>query len=188
MKEEKTALRELIRGEAIMMGEEERRQSDEALFQNLRTLPEFQKARSLFLFAGIGTEPDTLSLAASLLAEGRNVAMPLTLPERAMEARLITGSGDLKAGYCGIPEPLEKTAVLSRQEIDFVLVPALCYDRSGYRLGQGGGYYDRWLEGFSGFTAGLCRGRFLQEKLPREAFDRPVAAVVTEREILRPGT
>jgi 5-formyltetrahydrofolate cyclo-ligase len=33
----------------------------------------------------------------------------------------------------------------------------------------GGGYYDRWLEGFSGFTAGLCRGRFLQEKLPREA-------------------
>jgi 5-formyltetrahydrofolate cyclo-ligase len=56
MKEEKTALRELIRGEAIMMGEEERRQSDEALFQNLRTLPEFQKARSLFLFAGIGTE------------------------------------------------------------------------------------------------------------------------------------
>ena len=69
-----------------------------------------------------------------------------------------------------------------------ILVPALCYDRLCRRLGQGGGYYDRYLAGYGGATVGLCREGLLQEAVPVEAHDRPVDCVLTEREtILRPG-
>ena len=64
------------------------------------------------------------------------------------------------------------------------LVPGLCYDREGYRLGFGGGYYDRWLAGCSGWKVGLCRAALLQDRLPRGPYDIPVDLVVTEEECL----
>ena len=70
---------------------------------------------------------------------------------------------------------------------DMIIVPALCFDRQGYRLGQGGGYYDRWLELHPElFSVGLCRERFLQERVPREAHDMRVRCVATEKEAARP--
>ena len=73
---------------------------------------------------------------------------------------------------------------ISPEEIDLVLVPGLCYDRQGYRLGFGGGYYDRWLAGFPGLRVGLCREAVLQDRLPVEHHDLPVDLVVTESECL----
>lgn len=57
----------------------------------------------------------------------------------------------------GIQEPTEQAPLIRPEEIGLALVPALCYDEGGRRLGFGGGYYDRWLESFSGTTVGLCR-------------------------------
>ena len=70
---------------------------------------------------------------------------------------------------------------------DLLIVPALCFDRQGYRLGQGGGYYDRYLEKYDGvFTAGLCRAALLMDAVPREEHDRRVDCVVTEENAARP--
>jgi len=61
-----------------------------------------------------------------------------------------------------------------------ILVPNLCCDRQGYRLGHGGGYYDRYLAGYAGMTVSLCPAQWLQEQLPREEYDLPVRLVLTE--------
>lgn len=61
-------------------------------------------------------------------------------------------------------------------------MPAVCYDRRGYRLGFGGGYYDRWLEHFAGFRVGLCRKAVLQDRVPTEAHDSRVDLLITEGE------
>ena len=53
-----------------------------------------------------------------------------------------------------------------------------CYDREGYRLGFGGGYYDRWLAGCSGWKVGLCRAALLQDRLPRGPYDIPVLSLI----------
>ena len=73
---------------------------------------------------------------------------------------------------------------MDKAEIDLALVPAVCYDRRGYRLGFGGGYYDRWLADFSGFRVGLCRGLVLQDRVPTEAHDSRVDLLITEQESL----
>lgn len=68
----------------------------------------------------------------------------------------------------GISEPDLSCPILTQDEIDLILVPAVCYDKAGYRLGFGGGYYDRWLEHFNGFRVGMCRNAVLQDKVPTE--------------------
>ena len=98
-----------------------------------------------------------------------------------MEARTVTAAAVLVRHRYGMLEPGEDCPLLPPQELALVLVPALCYDRQGFRLGFGGGYYDRWLEGYSGVRIGLCRERVLQDRLPTEPHDQRVDWVVTER-------
>lgn len=86
----------------------------------------------------------------------------------------------------GIPEPSALCPVVDKAEIGFALVPALCCDRRCYRLGQGGGYYDRWLPGYTGFRVSLCREVLLQDTVPTKPHDQPVHAVITEGGILVP--
>ena len=82
----------------------------------------------------------------------------------------------------GISEPDLTCPILTQDEIDLILVPAVCYDKAGYRLGFGGGYYDRWLEHFNGFRVGMCRNAVLQDKVPTEPHDSRVDLLLTETE------
>ena len=70
--------------------------------------------------------------------------------------------------------------MVDKGEISVALIPHLMVDRDGYRLGWGGGYYDRWLVDFSGFTVCICRRGRLMEHMPREEFDMPVKLVLFE--------
>ena len=105
-----------------------------------------------------------------------------------MEVRLFQPQRALIQAAFGLWEPAPDAPLVERESIDLTLVPAVCYDRQGYRLGFGGGYYDRWLDDFHGFSAGLCREEFLLDHLPHEAHDRPVCAVVTPQAVLFPAS
>ena len=181
-KDQKKDLRRRIREILSSVTLEERRASDQALFEGFLALPQVMTAQTILLFYGVGIEPDTKQLLAPLLAAGKRVALPRILPERQMEARLVgtPGRDALHIGPLAIPEPSEDCPLLLPEEIDLILVPALCCDRAGYRLGQGGGYYDRYLRAYDGPTVALCRELVLQERLPREAHDWPVQVLITE--------
>lgn len=180
--EQKKDLRRRIRETLSALSQEERRLSDQALFEGFLALPQVAAARTILLFYGVGIEPDTKQLFAPLLAAGKRVALPRILPERRMEARMVGAPGGdvLRTGALAIPEPSEDCPLLLPEELDLILVPALCCDRAGYRLGQGGGYYDRYLSAYQGATVTLCREIVLQERLPREEHDWPVQYLVTE--------
>ena len=81
-------------------------------------------------------------------------------------------------------EPDQYSPLISKDEIDLALVPAVCYDKQGYRLGFGGGYYDRWLEDFKGFKVGMCRDVALQDAVPTEPHDSRVDVLITETQHL----
>lgn len=149
------------------------------------SLPELKEARTVLLFYGVGKEPDTRPLVAQLLRRGCTVALPRCLPGRRMEARAVTGPDDLRPGAYGILEPDEDCPVVERDRIDLILVPNLCCDKQGYRLGHGAGYYDRYLAGYAGVTAALCPEEWLREELPRDEFDLPVQLVLTQTQIWR---
>ena len=179
--EAKQALRKTLLARLSALSPEERRASDGVLFSAFLALPQAEEADALFLFWGVpGREPETERLVRALTARGKRVGLPRMLPGRGMEVRLFQPEVPLVRAPFGLWEPPEDAPLLDKSSIQLALVPAVCYDRAGYRLGFGGGYYDRWLADFSGFTAGLCRGRVLQDRVPREPHDRRVDLVLTE--------
>ncbi len=149
------------------------------LLKRFLALPELAAAKTVLLFYGVGDEPDTAGLMAELLRQGKTVALPRCLPNRQMEARAVAAAEDLTLGAYGIPEPGENCPVISRGDIDLILVPNLCCDEYNYRLGHGGGYYDRYLAGYRGHTVALCPRDRLQKELPRGEYDLPVELVLT---------
>lgn len=185
--EGKAALRRQVRLTLEGLSPEAVRRGDDALFAAFSALPQVEAASTLFAFWGIpGREPDTGRLIRALTAQGKRVGLPRMLPGRQMEVRLYEPDRPLVPASFGILEPPADAPLLARPNIDLALVPAVCYDRSGFRLGFGGGYYDRWLSGFSGFTVGLCRDCVLQDRVPTEDHDCRVDLLLTEtRRFLR---
>ena len=182
---EKKELRRRVRSQLAALTREELSQSDGALFARFLALPQVEEAKTIFAFWGIpGKEPDTAQLIRELLRRGKTVGLPRMLPDHRMEVRRYDPDRPLVSVSFGISEPGEDCPLIAREAINLVLVPAVCYDRRGYRLGFGGGYYDRWLAGFSGVTVGLCRETVLQETVPTEAHDAWVDLLLTEKECL----
>ena len=182
--EEKRALRAAVRAQLSALTDRERQESDEKLFRRFLSLPQVAAAETVFAFWGIpGKEPDTARLIENLLAAGKTVCLPRMLPGHRMEVRRYLPQYPMKEADFGILEPDPALCpVVEREGIDLVLVPAACYDRRGYRLGFGGGYYDRWLAEFRGVTVGLCRQAVLQELVPIEVHDSRVDVLLTEEE------
>ncbi len=181
---EKAALRQAVK--EITFSPAEKAESDKLLFGRFLALPQVAQASSLLLFYGVGVEPDTAKLLDALADMGKAVALPRCLPGGKLEARGYSGPSHLSPGPFGIPEPDGCCPIVERDSFDVILVPNLCCDRLCYRLGHGGGYYDRYLPGFPGVTVALCRDRLLRPVLPREGHDLPVNLVVTETECLSP--
>lgn len=186
MAEEKAALRARIRAEMKSLSAEERRESDDAVFARFLALKRVERARVILLYRGVGAELDTKRLIAPLTASGKIVLLPRCMPERAMEARRVEADTALARHAYGLLEPGEDCPLFAKEEIDLILVPGLAFDQAGFRLGQGGGYYDRYLEHYQGGTVALCRDRFLLPAVPREAHDAAVDLVLTETRELRP--
>ena len=183
--EEKQQLRRQVRAQLAALSPQALRAGDGALFARFLALPQVERAGTLFAFWGIpGREPETARLIRALAGRGKRVGLPRMLPGRGMEVRLYRPDRPMVQAAFGIWEPGEDCPLLDREEIDLALVPALCYDRRGYRLGFGGGYYDRWLAGFAGVRVGLCRAAVLQDRVPTEPHDSRVDLLLTEGESL----
>ena len=186
MTEEKASLRRQIWDRLRQIPAEEMTSGDDALFARFLALPEVQQAKIIFGFWGIpGKEPETAKLIAKLLEQGKVVGLPRMLPGRQMEVRRYDPAIPMVKAAFGIEEPSTDCELLPKEAIDLVLTPAVAYDKQGYRMGFGGGYYDRWLPDFSGVTVGLCRDCVLQAQVPVEPHDAQVDFVLTEHQTIR---
>lgn len=178
--EVKKILRQQMRQALGELTDQEKAWSDGELIRQFLAHPKLAQANTVLLYYGVGTEVDTQGLIQTLLDQGKTVCLPKCLPEHQMEARAITSLEDLVPDAYGIPAPKEGCPVLTQKELDLILVPGLCFDSRGSRLGQGGGYYDRYLEEYDGVSIGLCREDFFQINLPRQPLDAWVRFVLTE--------
>ena len=185
MKTEKTALRKLVRAEIAALPADYIAQSDTGIYYNIITLREFHDAKAILFYNSVGREPDTARLAALALEMGKTVAFPYCHGDGIMDARVVKDLGELVPALMGIPAPPEGAPVLPRAALDLIIVPALAFDAAGYRLGYGGGYYDRYLAGCGVFTIGLAREKLLKDAVLREEHDVAVACLVTEKSAVR---
>ena len=132
---------------------------------------------SVFCYISGIDECSTIPILCTCLKRGIPLAVPLCGANGVMTARRITGFSELRRGRFGLWEPPGEAEIVNNPAV--VIVPGIAFDRDGFRLGRGGGYYDRWLSGKRCRTIGLCRPERLLERLPRDAWDVPIDEVVT---------
>ncbi|WP_215507960.1 5-formyltetrahydrofolate cyclo-ligase [Peptoniphilus sp. EMRHCC_23] len=165
--------------------ESTRKEKSRAIFSRLKSLDEYKKARRFFIFVSVGSEVETIRWLDDLLKE-KEVLIPATKkgdPEMKM-ARLLS-KDELVENYWGILELPEELA-REREETtcDLIITPGLAFDHSGYRMGYGGGFYDRFFSSHAGFRLGVGFHEQLVENVPRDEYDLPVHAFLSEEDYL----
>ena len=181
---DKASLRKICLASRAEIDPEERAAAQGKMCDFLLSMPEYKNAALLLSYIPTGDEIDATPVIADALKSGKTVAAPVTLG-KSMEFRVFRSFDELEKGSFGIMEPKSGKAARNFENC-FCITPALCADRGFYRLGYGGGYYDRFFEEQSGiFSAALCFEKLRFEDIPRESGDVPVDCVVTEKEIYR---
>ena len=104
-----------------------------------------------------------------------------------MELRQITALDQLVPGAYGILEPSADAPLVDADAVDFAVLPCLSCSHGGHRLGQGGGFYDRFLARYRGGAVLVCREKLIREDIPLEPHDCPVPWVLTERGLWEDG-
>jgi len=155
--EEKTALRRFYLERRAATAESEQRQMDEKIRQNLFFCAPYRSCRLLLIYVSTEHEVDTRGIIRQAILEGKRVAVPRCVPATGrLEFCEIGSLEELAPGTMGIPEPAPDASRLIWDFADSLcLVPGLCFDRLGYRVGYGKGYYDRFLADFGGDSLGL---------------------------------
>ena len=177
---EKRRIRALLKERLKEISPEEWRRISSAVCRRLGEDPFYQSARSVFCFVGADAEIDTRPFLEQALLDGKILAVPRCGPGGSMTARIITGLNCLRPGFWGLMEPDEQAPVLPPEETDLAVLPCLGADPKGFRLGRGGGYYDRYLAGFAGHTLLVCPRKALVPRVPREPFDLGAEKLITD--------
>lgn len=174
-------MRRAYRGRIAGLTEEYIDFSNRAILQHLLTLAQYEAAKTVFCYVSVGREVDTRAFIAQALRDGKRVCVPRCEKNGVMHAHRIASLQDLHPAPMHLWEPAPTAPLVPPGEIDLVVAPCLSCDKTGTRLGQGGGYYDRYLPLTGAFTVCLCRGALLATTLPRGAHDALLPCVATEQ-------
>ncbi len=142
----------------------------EISLSHLEDFEKFKNAKTVFCYVSAGSEVKTQGLIQEMLTKKRVVVPYCTDKCGNMIAVEIKSLDELKEGLFGISEPVTPKE-FPKEEIDFVIVPGIAFDKDGYRLGYGKGYYDRFLSDINPFKLGICKKELFADNLPHDEFD-----------------
>lgn len=187
MKDAKARLREQARGVRRAIPPEARAQKSARIAEHVLGLPELRQARAVGCYVSVASEVDTGLLVRRLLVADKVVAVPAMVEDELRFVRL-DHPWALVPGPRGIPVPREPWREVSGDALAVVLVPGLQFGRDGSRLGQGGGYFDRWLHAHvTPLRVGLAFSEQVVDSVPLETHDEAMDVVVTEEGRFRIG-
>ena len=186
--ENKETLRKNARQILESLPETVREEAAQRIREKVLSLPVYRNAEVLLGFAPLPWEMPVWEILTAALSDKKAVALPKCLPGGKMSFYYIQSPDDLEPGFFGIREPQAGRPLYDKEERipTLCLVPGLSFDNTGYRIGYGGGYYDRYFALCPAHItlAGITHSSLLTEKLPHTGLDVPVDLLITEREVL----
>lgn len=178
--EQKKLLRQTMLTKAASLPQDYQAVSNSSIFQRLTALPEWRQAQFVFCYVSIADEPDTRRLIEAAWEMQKTVCVPRCMGGGAMEARQIVRWDQLHTANFGLLEPAETAPLIQPQQLDLVIAPCVAATADGWRLGYGGGYYDRYLLNVCCPVLCLCRGQSLLPGIPHGENDVRMDYVLTE--------
>lgn len=179
---QKNQLREIYRQVRSNINEQDRALCNKKIAENLFSLDLYKKSDIIYSYVSAKGEVDTLKIISTAIKDGKKVAVPKCVKNTCLiEFYFIKSLKDLEKGAFNILEPnpnrCEKAMDFSQ---GICIVPALAFDKTGFRLGYGKGYYDRFLSGFSGTSIGICYNKCILDVCPHDYYDQQVNILITE--------
>ncbi len=169
------------------MNHSEHTSKSAAILEQLYKCEEYASARTIGVTISRFPEVDTFPLIESAWKSGKQVAVPKCNPEtREMDFRLIKSFDDLERVYMDLKEPIVgRTVSIDKRQIDLQIVPGVVFSDEGFRIGFGGGYYDRYLADYNGSRVSLAFEEQTSQEVPIEEHDIPVNKIITEDRVIQ---
>jgi len=185
IKKQKDDIREEYKQLRLQMPMEERQRRDESICRVAESLVSFRYAEFVLLYAATQGEIDVSAIAQTALEKGKTVLFPrCDKKTHTMKYHSVRSLDELAVDSYGILEPPEENPVYdveNEKGSAVCFVPGLVYDRAGFRLGYGKGFYDRYLSSFSGCTIGVVYSDYILREVPRGRYDVSVDILLTEK-------
>lgn len=178
---DKKALRKALLDERKAMDYMLKHQLDGDIFNRLIALPQFKSAKCVLVYFSLSFEVSTLNIINYCLENEKELALPV-IRNGKMTFHRITSGTQVVMGNMNIYEPVEGSPQIVEFKDSVCLVPGLAFSENGFRIGFGGGYYDRFLDGFGGISIGLVYEDFIRE-IPIEKHDIAVNFLITGKRI-----
>lgn len=158
----------------------------EEIFESIIQHNHFNNANTIGITISRYPEVDTKRLIEYAWQHGKTIVVPKCLTKtKEMDFREIQNFDQLETVYMDLQEPIEQeTTSYTAKQIDLLIVPGVIFNREGYRIGFGGGYYDRYLAGFQGETISIAFHEQIEQDIPIELHDLPVETIITDLEII----
>ncbi|MET3699235.1 5-formyltetrahydrofolate cyclo-ligase [Bacillus oleivorans] len=162
-------------------------QKSYSIAETLIKQPDWKNAQTIGITLSVFPEVDTYFIIKQAWLEKKQVAVPRCIVQRRhLDFRLLCSFTQLENVYIHLWEPQPAaTESIEKKEIDLLIVPGLAFSLSGYRIGFGGGYYDRYLVDFPGKTLSLAFKEQLMDSIPADPYDRKIQQIVTEGTIIQ---
>lgn len=146
----------------------------------------WMEASTIAITVSKAPEVDTFQVIRKGWEQGKRMVVPKCEPKsRQLNFRELKRFSELETVYYGLLEPIvSETESVNPDEIDLVVVPGLAFSKDGYRLGFGGGYYDRFLANYRGNTVSLAFKDQIVPDVPVESHDIPVRKIVSSEGVI----
>ncbi|AQU79176.1 5-formyltetrahydrofolate cyclo-ligase [Planococcus faecalis] len=166
----------------------EYKQKSAIIVDRLLEDPAFLAAQTIGITISAFPEVATWDLIEKCWGRGKRVVVPKChRVSRTLDFHAIEHKNQLEVVYMNLQEPIvSKTLYIEPKDIDLLIVPGVVFSKEGFRIGFGGGYYDRFLASFSGATRSLAFDCQVAESIPVEPHDLPVQRIFTESKIITP--
>jgi 5-formyltetrahydrofolate cyclo-ligase len=171
----KKELRKLLKEKRNKLQEDVLRNKSFELEKILINSSEYKKAKTIFCYISFGKEIDTYYILEQSFLNNKNVCVPFMINKEIIACE-ITSLDNLKENKLGILEPVNIVEI-PKETIDLIIVPALGFDKNGFRIGYGGGFYDKYLQDYKGFSAGMILNEFVIDNFIPDEYDKAVNKV-----------
>lgn len=188
---DKKTLRAEMLGKRSQLKFDEIIKKSEKIKNKLFQLEEFKDANFIFSFISFKDEIYTHDIIKDTISLGKRVGVPITIkkPRKLLVSEIKDFDNELEIGPYDILAPKKEfERIIDPKLVDLVLVPGLAFNRYGFRLGYGGGYYDRFFAEIKEDVPkiGLCFDMQIVDNVPIDSYDIPVDYIITEKDIIRP--
>lgn len=172
----KKSLRKQVLQELKSLSKEEKQSMNDWLTEQFFQHPFYKEAKTIATYLSFPHEFQTAELIEQAQKDGKTILIPKTYPHGKMDL-VFYEPEKLERNSFGLLEPQDSITVVQPAQIDLIHVPGLAFTNEGYRIGYGGGYYDRYLEKFPGHTISTLYPCQIQDFQP-EHYDIPVEEVL----------